>query len=439
MSFTWFADRPLRSREQIAREVHAVSLARGLDELATVIALMTISTEVGADDANGSRQWWCPANPTADPETMQYPHDSTSDDGRSSGYFQQQPPWWGTARQRMTLADAADMFLDRLTDDWQQAANNPALAGQFAQQVQGSAYPDRYAGKWDEAWDVLRRALATPQPSPQPSPGDNNMVDRPDFNEYSVWSPNCQDRNGSKIDLFLLHTQEGPGNADSLAHFLADPNSQVSYHYTISTGYPHDNGVTVCDCVDTDLAAWSVGDANNRSINLCFAGSSVNWSRDEWLTKAGRAIDVAAYLAVQDCRKYGIPTTILGFGGNYPIHGAGISDHRYVTDVIGWGTHTDVGPNFPGDVFAAAVAKYAGTQPAPQPSPTPQPSPGDQPLDALTPDEQHELLDKTRYIFDQLGPGFDEWGEDGDLGRNAQGLRRTLRAGLAALMRKVGA
>ena len=48
MSFTSFSDRPLLTREEIARQVHAVSLRRGLDELATVIALMTIATEVGA-------------------------------------------------------------------------------------------------------------------------------------------------------------------------------------------------------------------------------------------------------------------------------------------------------------------------------------------------------------------------------------------------------
>ncbi|EUA24049.1 hypothetical protein I552_10258 [Mycobacterium xenopi 3993] len=47
-------------------------------------------------------------------------------------------------------------------------------------------------------------------------------------------------------------------------------------------------------------------------------------------------------------------------------------------------------------------AKYAGTQ-QDQPS-TDQPETGGTALDALTPDEQHELLDKTRYIYDQLGP-----------------------------------
>lgn len=167
MSFTWLADHPLRTREQVAREIHAVALQRGLDELATVIACMTVAVEVGADDDDGNRQWWCPAN-QSDPDTLQLPHDSESDDADSSGYFQQRPPWWGTPAQRMTLAQSADLFLSRLSGDYHTAAGNPALAGQFAQRVQGSAYPDRYAQHWDEAWDVVRRALATTPPE-----GDN--------------------------------------------------------------------------------------------------------------------------------------------------------------------------------------------------------------------------------------------------------------------------
>lgn len=184
MSFLWLADKPLRTREQIAREVHAVSLARGLDELATVLTLMCISTEVGANDKAGQRQWWCPWN-AADPQTKQFDHDSQSDDSLSSGYLQQQvsrpgapgQPWgWGGlfgdlngARKRMTLATAADMFQAALADDYRRAAGNPRLAGEFVQRVQRSAFPDRYAEKWDEAWTVLRRALST-APPPQAAP-----------------------------------------------------------------------------------------------------------------------------------------------------------------------------------------------------------------------------------------------------------------------------
>jgi N-acetylmuramoyl-L-alanine amidase len=173
MSFTSFKDRPLRTREEIARDVHAVSLRRGLDELATVIALMTIATEVGAKG-----QWWCPWN-AKDPTSKNYPHDSESNDGRSVGYFQQQnghagetvtgsDNWWGSMQSRMTIDQAANTFLERLADDYGRAATNPSLAGEFAQRVQGSAFPGRYAQHWDEAWDVLRRALAD-----QPPPGGN--------------------------------------------------------------------------------------------------------------------------------------------------------------------------------------------------------------------------------------------------------------------------
>jgi hypothetical protein len=199
--------------------------------------------------------------------------------------------------------------------------------------------------------------------------GAQPMTDkRPDFNEYPMWSPNNSSRGTTKVDLFLLHTQEGPGNADSLAKYLQGNN--VSYHYTISED-PNDHGVTLVDVVDTDAASWSVLSANSRSINLCFAGSKAAWSRADWL-KQSRAIDVAAYVAVQDCRKYHIPLTV-----NPPpyVNIPGISDHRYVTQVLKDGTHTDVGDGFPWDVFAAAVSKYANGAAAPAPVPNPVPSP----------------------------------------------------------------
>lgn len=180
---------------------------------------------------------------------------------------------------------------------------------------------------------------------------------RPDFNEFPIWSPSNSSRGGRKIDLFLLHTQEGGGGnaaAENLANYLANPANQVSYHYTISQAA--DGGVTVVDVVDTDLASWSVLSANPRSINLCFAGSRADWTRDQWLKQAN-AIDVAAYLAIQDCKKYNFSSRVLD--PPYVSDPPGISDHKYVTQWLKDGTHTDVGDNFPWDVFKAAVQKYA--------------------------------------------------------------------------------
>lgn len=165
----------------------------------------------------------------------------------------------------------------------------------------------------------------------------------------------CQSRGGARPTNFLLHTQQGPGSAETLAGYCLNPDHEASYHYTV------DNWVTVADVVDTNMASWSVGDANGYTINLCFAGSFAEWSRDEWLSNMGQGIDVAAWLAVQDCRKYGIPITVNP--PPYPRgHTPGISDHEWVTDVVGWGSHTDVGPGFPWDVFTAAVNKYASGQ-----------------------------------------------------------------------------
>ncbi len=193
-----------------------------------------------------------------------------------------------------------------------------------------------------------------------PTVADN----RPSYNEYANWTKNNNSRGGTKVDLWLIHSQEGGGGdnaADDLSRYIRSTENmasdkKVSYHYVLSQA--SDGGVTVVDCVDTDFAAWSVGDANARSINLCFAGSRAAWTREQWLKQA-KAIDVAAYLAVQDCKKYSIPTTVIGTGGKYSSARAGLADHRYVTDVIGWGTHTDVGPGFPVDVFTTAVNKYA--------------------------------------------------------------------------------
>lgn len=201
-----------------------------------------------------------------------------------------------------------------------------------------------YAQDWSGHTDHVHVRTSRPIPVPNTT--------RPPFTEVEVWGYNRQARNGTKVDLFLLHTQEGgDGDAVGLARWLNS--NGVSYHYTVSTGRP---AVTVADVVDTDYASWSVLSANNRSINLCFAGSRASWSRQQWLDNAV-SIDTAAFLAVQDCRKYGIPIHVIA--PPYTSGRAGISDHNYVTEILHDGTHTDVGPNFPWDMFADAVAKHA--------------------------------------------------------------------------------
>jgi len=228
------------------------------------------------------------------------------------------------------------------------------------------SYTPYYQGDYAGHTDHVHTRQSQPIPLPQ-----EGMVTRPNFNEYAVWSGNYSSRNGIRPTMFLIHTQEGDSNADQLARWMQGPVG-VSYHYTISMD-ARDKGITVCDVVDTDYSSWSVLDYNNRSINLCFAGSRASWTRQQWLDRVGRAIDVAAYLAVQDCKKYGFSTKVVA-----PPYTStpGISDHAYVTS-RGIGTHTDVGKSFPWDVFAASVAKYDGTaKPEPPKPEPPKPEPG---------------------------------------------------------------
>lgn len=171
---------------------------------------------------------------------------------------------------------------------------------------------------------------------------------KPEFREIDRMGNSSDGRGGARVTNFLLHTQEGNGTAESLAAYLNNPNNGVSYHYTVRDG-------VVCDVVDTDLASWSVLSANPFTVNLCFAGSRAGWSRAAWLD-IEPDIEIAAYLAVQDSHKYGYPAEVIA-----PPYrrAAGISDHRYVTDCLGIGTHTDVGPGFPWDVFTRYVRQFA--------------------------------------------------------------------------------
>lgn len=181
----------------------------------------------------------------------------------------------------------------------------------------------------------------------------------PIFTELDMMGGSRSNRWGARITNFLLHTQEGNGTAESLAAYLGNPGNGVSYHYTLRGGI-------VCDVVDTDYASWSVLDANSHTINLCFAGSRASWSREQWLAIEDD-LRIAAWLAVQDAKKYGFSTDVIG--ADYSRRRDGISDHRYVTDALGMGTHTDVGRNFPWREFAAYVREFAAGVPAGPPPP----------------------------------------------------------------------
>ncbi|MDV7195753.1 N-acetylmuramoyl-L-alanine amidase [Mycolicibacterium fortuitum] len=448
MSFTRFDPTPLRTREQVAREVHAVSLARGLDELATVIALMTISTEVGADDRNGNRQWWCPANRLV-PATFGFPHDSESDDNRSSGYFQQQPgpngeAWWGTPEDMMTLSRAANTFLERLAADYGRAANNPALAGQFAQLVQSSAYPERYAEKWGEAWDVLRRALSetptTPE-VPMPVSGDPVWLEdvlRPALGGRLRTLPGWKTDGiggtmGQIWGVIWHHTGNAAEKPESISKGRPDLAGPLAQIHIAPDGIV--TIVAVGPCNHAGKGSWAglpTDAANDRTIGIECAWPTI---QPDGTYDPGERWPDAQIISMRDVGA--ALTKHLGVPVSHNI------SHKE------WATHGPLGfrqgkwdpGNLDMDWFRAEIQKdIDGYQfPGETPDvPTP-PATKQFPKDYSDRELQEAIAVDVREIRTQLGAGLDEWGEDGDLGRNTQGQRRTVRAGLAALLRKAGA
>ena len=244
------------------------------------------------------------------------------------------------------------------------------------QQTNGGTAPHLHVSAMPTMYDPTQKVDVLPWLKGAKEPGggvvskkETGLTDRPDFNEYPLWSPNREPRNGTRVDLFLLHTEEGASvkdGADRLARWLGNSSVQVSYHYTISQD-PVDGGVTVCDVVDTDEASWSCLSANRRSINLVFAGSRASWTREQWMQQS-KAIEVAAYLAASDAKKYGFKANVIA--PPYNSMPPGISDHRFVTQKLRDGSHTDVGDQFPWDFFSKCVEKYYVSKPVSKPTPT---------------------------------------------------------------------
>ena len=182
-----------------------------------------------------------------------------------------------------------------------------------------------------------------------------STVIAPDFDESTeIRSPYRGSRDGVKVLWFVLHTEDGnSGSARNLARYLSNNPNKVSYHYTV------DNDGHVYDVVDTEYYANSVYQpGNSRSINLAFAGSFAGWSRQTWFDRMRHGIDVGAYIAVRDARRYGLQTRVIS--PEEARRGAtGITDHNGVRIATGVGTHTDVGAGFDWDYFRHKVNEFA--------------------------------------------------------------------------------
>lgn len=128
-----------------ARQVLKAGKDLGVTDLGIVIGFATVFVE---------SDWIMYAN-TADPESLNFPHEALSTDANSVGLFQQRAEWWGTCADRMDPYRSAVLFFQSLKRfDYNNPAHTP---GWYAQRVQQSAFPDRYDQRIPDAQNLFDR------------------------------------------------------------------------------------------------------------------------------------------------------------------------------------------------------------------------------------------------------------------------------------------
>lgn len=133
--------------ENYARQVMNAGIDLKITPRGIIIAFATVFVE---------SNWVMYANPN-DPESLLFPYEALSHDANSVGLFQQRAEWWGSCADRMNAYRSARLFFNRLKQfNYNDMSETP---GYWAQQVQGSAFPDRYDQHIGEANDLYRKLL----------------------------------------------------------------------------------------------------------------------------------------------------------------------------------------------------------------------------------------------------------------------------------------
>ncbi|CAM3535855.1 Endolysin [Tsukamurella ocularis] len=296
----------------------------------------------------------------ADPASMNEPHDAVGSDANSVGPLQQRAPWWGTsARERMDPTLSSRLFYAELVKLPYATATTDAAAGRIAQQVQQSAYPDRYATRMGEAQRIYDRLATTAAPNPAPTTGGAPM---PDYgitkvmHGYNADSAGIGNSNGprTRTPYLVWHTQQAKSTAVNLATFCinsAEGPNPVAYNFAV-------DGRDTVEIVPVGEGPWAAAAANDIGVHVCFAGSFAEWTRNQWLDDGddsgdglseSLALDRGARIAVAVNQQFGVPLTYVGDGGRsgWPVKASGNVGHRDFGQR--GGGHTDPGDGFPMD------------------------------------------------------------------------------------------
>jgi hypothetical protein len=167
-------------------------------------------------------------------------------------------------------------------------------------------------------------------------------------------------RNGATVIWVVIHTAEGPtdsapgdprvdaGSAEDLLAFF-EPKTDRSCHAIADDDHLLDA------LVPYDREAWTLRGGNPRSDNLEMCALA-SWSRAEWLDHLPM-LRIAARWVAGRLKARGLPNHRVSVAECAARSVGGFMDHYTYTKATGDGTHWDVGPNFPWDVFDPLVTK----------------------------------------------------------------------------------
>jgi len=168
-----------------------------------------------------------------------------------------------------------------------------------------------------------------------------------------------ESRDGAPVLWEALHTAEGPGPAaggvESLVAYFTKPGVRASCHAAADDTKLREG------LVPYDRAAWTLRAGSRYSDNLEMCGYA-GWTRAMWLRHLPMVRHAARWAALR-CRARGILPRRLTVHQVAERRDRGIIDHNTYTVATGDGTHWDIGPNFPWDVFLPiCAAEHAALQ-----------------------------------------------------------------------------
>lgn len=165
------------------------------------------------------------------------------------------------------------------------------------------------------------------------------------------------------VTLHYTAGSEGGTSAENGANYDKNRTDGTSCHYFTDSNGP---ALQMVHDEDTAYSALYKGNAIGIHIEIC----GTNQSRSQWLDEVSKAtLDCTAWLVAQilikfkwPCRRLTVEQTRQAWyaPGDERHNYQGINDHGTVTAAYpeDGGDHTDLGPNFPWDVFMPMVESY---------------------------------------------------------------------------------